>query len=51
MQLVLQSIRMNKDNAKAVRLESFTLDQDLAYKLVFTKHINNKEAEVREDLL
>jgi hypothetical protein len=50
MELMLGNIRMNKANTKAVSLETITLKRDMAYQLVFTKHIHSK-AEVREDLL
>ena len=42
MELVLGNIRMNKAITKAVRLETITLNKDMAYQLVFTKHIGTK---------
>ena len=50
MELVLGRIKMNKANAKAVYLDSITLESDMAYQLVFSKHMESK-AEVRTDLL
>ena len=50
MELVLGRIRMSKANAKAVELETITLESDMAYHLVFSKHMKSK-AEVRADLL
>ena len=41
---------MNKANAKAEKLETITLNSDMAYQLIFSKHIKSK-AEVRADIL
>ena len=51
MELVLGRIRMNKANAKAVELETITLESDMAYQLVFSKKHMKSKAEVRDDLL
>ena len=50
MELVLGRIQVIKGNAKAVGLETITLESDMAYQLVFSKHLKSK-AEVRTDLL
>jgi len=50
MELVLGGIRMAKAKAKAEKLETITLKSDMAYQLIFSKHIQSK-AEVRADIL
>ena len=41
---------MAKAKAKAEKLETITLNSDMAYQLIFSKHIKSK-AEVRADIL